>query len=218
MQISDRRCYHVRLGETLQSVALRDPLMQDARLWKLLAEINGLPTELDQQKRPVAKLARGQYLVLPTAAEVVEYRKLNRFSDTTPSGRPASILCAPDSGVPALKNNSATGAAVEAEKLSDICRVVTINGTICSIILQIQHGGRWVTVSRYDCGNLGTARSIFHQSGTVATFKVDLPMDVAIDMAKEDYRRNFNLYCEVHFSKKSQNFVPERLVNSMFCQ
>ena len=96
--ISNRRCYQVRLGETLQSVALRDPVLNDAQLWKLLAIINGLSTDTDEHGRAAAKLVRGQYLVLPTEDEVRGVPLLHRLYASLPntlarSYRAHPILC-----------------------------------------------------------------------------------------------------------------------------
>lgn len=65
----------VRLGETLKSVAMKHPALQDVSLWKLLAELNGLSTQTDERGTPLAKLNRGQSIVLPSAAEIEAFRQ-----------------------------------------------------------------------------------------------------------------------------------------------
>ncbi|MBS1999011.1 MAG: hypothetical protein JSS86_21945, partial [Cyanobacteria bacterium SZAS LIN-2] len=50
------------------------PEMRDVSLWKLLAEKNGLPTEIDSKGAPLAILIRGTSIVIPTAEEIEGYR------------------------------------------------------------------------------------------------------------------------------------------------
>jgi hypothetical protein len=65
----------VRLGESLKSVAIKHPALQDVTLWKLLAELNGLPTQTDERGTPTAKLIRGQSIILPSQAEIEAFRQ-----------------------------------------------------------------------------------------------------------------------------------------------
>lgn len=69
-----RQRYVVRLGDTLKSVAIRHPALQDVSLWKLLAELNNLSTETDSKGTPVAKLGRGSQLVIPSPHEIAAVR------------------------------------------------------------------------------------------------------------------------------------------------
>src|SRR6185295_12076176 len=69
--------YNVRFGDTLRSIAIKHPMLNDVTLWRLLAEKNGLGTEVDQSGVPVAVIARGDKLVLPTRDEIADYRKKN---------------------------------------------------------------------------------------------------------------------------------------------
>ena len=215
LQISDRRCYHVRLGETLQSVSLRDPLMNDVRLWKLLASINGLSIEVDGTGRPTAKLTRGQYLVLPNEAEVVQFKNDNKVDLV---GIDRSDKNVREQGKPATdsnkENTEMSKSSIEYEKLDDHCRVVLIQSSVNSIILQLETDQRWRTVARYDCSNSGISRSLIHSSGAAQHIRVDLPLGIAIDMAKEDFRRNWTFYCDSHFLQQKFGFVPAHPVNS----
>jgi len=74
---TDTRSYAVRLGDTLRSVAMKHPEMRDVSLWKLLADKNGLPTDVDSKGAPLAILIRGTSIVIPTAEEIEEYRVAN---------------------------------------------------------------------------------------------------------------------------------------------
>jgi nucleoid-associated protein YgaU len=67
--------YTVRLGDTLRTVAMRHAALKDATLWRLIAEINGLSTELDADGTPVAKVLRETTLRLPTSEEIDSFRK-----------------------------------------------------------------------------------------------------------------------------------------------
>lgn len=66
--------YVVRLGDTLKSIAMKHPQLNDVQLWPLLAEINGLTIAPDQNGAPVCAVRRGQSLRLPTADEIAEFR------------------------------------------------------------------------------------------------------------------------------------------------
>jgi len=65
--------YNVRLGDTLRSIAVRHPALRDVSLWRLLAEINNLPTDADEHGVPRAQLKRGTTLVLPSQEQIEAY-------------------------------------------------------------------------------------------------------------------------------------------------
>jgi YD repeat-containing protein len=67
--------YNVRLGDSLRSVAMKHPMLNDVSLWRLLAEKNNLPTATDKHGIPTAILKRGTKLTMPTKQEIVEFRK-----------------------------------------------------------------------------------------------------------------------------------------------
>jgi len=67
--------YTVRLGDTLRSIAMKHPILNDVNLWQLLAEKNDLPLSCDSRGTPTAQLKRGAKLVMPSAEEIVEFRK-----------------------------------------------------------------------------------------------------------------------------------------------
>ncbi len=66
--------YIVRLGDSLDAVASKHPALKDAELWPLLATINELSDEVDDEDKPVAVLRRGMVLNLPTPFEIEQYR------------------------------------------------------------------------------------------------------------------------------------------------
>ena len=74
-KVNTNKQYLVRLGDSLRSVAMKHPAINDVRLWKLLAMKNGLPTTTDAKGAPKAVLTRGQTLILPTPEEIAAFNK-----------------------------------------------------------------------------------------------------------------------------------------------
>ncbi len=72
--VDGRIRYVVRLGDTLKSVAMKHPSLQDISLWALLAEVNEISTETDDKGTPLAKLSRGSTVMIPTIEEIQLYR------------------------------------------------------------------------------------------------------------------------------------------------
>lgn len=67
--------YIVRLSDTLDGVAAKHPALKDAELWPLLARVNDLSEECDDDFKPIDALRRGTMLNLPTPAEIALYRE-----------------------------------------------------------------------------------------------------------------------------------------------
>jgi LysM repeat protein/RNA polymerase subunit RPABC4/transcription elongation factor Spt4 len=67
--------YTVRLGDTLRSIAMKHPILNDVNLWQLLAEKNNLPLTCDSRGTPSAQLRRGSKLIMPTAEEIADFFK-----------------------------------------------------------------------------------------------------------------------------------------------
>jgi hypothetical protein len=105
--------YIVRLGDTLRSIATKHPALNDVKLWKLLAEKNGLSAACDAKGLPKAKLMRGTKLLLPSAKEIAEFR----------TGR-KPLVVAPD-----------LSAKTSSEPVSKECggchRLTTLSATVC---------------------------------------------------------------------------------------
>lgn len=110
--------YIARLGDSLKSVAMKHPALQDVNLWKLLAEVNGISTETDSKGAPVATLTRGSVLMIPSNVDVEDYR--------------ARLSGAPNA-VPTTGGVKTAGVITEvATKLCDGCGRMTVNSaTIC---------------------------------------------------------------------------------------
>ena len=87
--------YQVRLGDTLRSVAQKQPSLGDVNLWRLLAEVNGLSTETDSKGQPIAGLTRGNKIKLPTQQEIADYRQRigSMAGQPMPRGERVSKTC-----------------------------------------------------------------------------------------------------------------------------
>lgn len=96
--------YVVRLGDTLKTVAMKHPSLQDISLWPLLAEINDISVETDQKGTPLARLSRGSTILIPTAHEVEYFREHNGVK--APAGARSTKAC------PQCGRLSAVGAAI----------------------------------------------------------------------------------------------------------
>ncbi len=70
-----RMRYTVRLGDTLKSIAMKHPGLEDVSSWRLLAELNNLSTDTDANDNPKAIVPRGSVLMIPTRAEVEEHKR-----------------------------------------------------------------------------------------------------------------------------------------------
>lgn len=71
----DRQEYIVRLGDTLKTIAMKHPALSEIGLWLLLAQVNELSTEVDGRGQPVAKLMRGNRIMIPTVAEIERFNQ-----------------------------------------------------------------------------------------------------------------------------------------------
>lgn len=81
--------YNVRLGDSLKSIALKHPALQQVELWKLIAHVNELSTEVDTKGSPVSTLKRGDSILLPNAAEIEHFKKTGELPGS-PSQEEAS--------------------------------------------------------------------------------------------------------------------------------
>src|SRR5262249_12240290 len=157
--------YRVRFGETLQTVALLDPYLRDAQLWKLLAHLNGLSQAVDDSGAPVSVPACGQYLVLPTKEDVEEFKLLHTLAIQVARSAPA----APDAVQPPgdCETRFESGAVVRSSELSDGVRILIIEPDprepIVSIRLQASFKGEWLTIASYDHANGSAVRNTYSE-------------------------------------------------------
>ena len=74
LDVTTRINYTVRLGDNLRTVASKHPALKDATLWPLIAEINGLSTDVNAEGSPAVRIQRGTTLRLPSTEEIAEFR------------------------------------------------------------------------------------------------------------------------------------------------
>jgi hypothetical protein len=85
--------YVVRLGDTLKSVCVKHPALQDVSLWVLLAQVNDIDSDTEAGAQST-RLPRGAVLMLPSPAEIAEFRSANRpTAHATTSGERAMPKC-----------------------------------------------------------------------------------------------------------------------------
>jgi hypothetical protein len=126
-----RMRYTVRLGDTLKSIAMKHPGLEDVSSWRLLAEINNFSTDTDANDNPKAIVPRGSVLMIPTKAEVEEHKRKMGLrkaivapgqSVTTGSALPALKHC-PNCGQKSL--HTATICECGSEFVSDSVRSIS---------------------------------------------------------------------------------------------
>jgi hypothetical protein len=98
--------YVVRLGDSLKSIAMKHPGLQDVALWELLAQINNISTECDARGIPLEKLSRGMKIRVPNLQEIADFREQNKKTDNTSAAAGvtksgSSTLTLPAQAVPA---------------------------------------------------------------------------------------------------------------------
>ena len=188
-----RRVYRVRLGDTLRSIALRDPLMQDQSLWPLIARINGISELRDGTTgHPTVSLSRGNTIYLPSEEEVKHFRLMNRLATYANN----AIQCTAETDLLATDPSYNTHPSIQ--NLSYSCRINSseIQGDDSYVSkLEMQIGGEWITVATYDYRHGHAFRYIHRRNGSVAAFPMDLPLEIVREMSREDFARNWTTYC-----------------------
>ena len=199
-QPSDRRHHKVRLGETLQSIAVHDPLMKDVNMWILICRLNNLATAIDVVGRPRTLLTRGETIMLPNAAEIEEFRLLSKLVEIAElAGKKIDVdfsRRSTASAAPAASAHCKVERQMSIQKLADRCRMISTdnNDTAYSIKLQIESDGKWSTVSSYESKGGKTLRYTYKIDGSKSCLEVGLPAAVSREMAVEDFQRNWRFY------------------------
>ena len=122
MTSAERLCVGVRLGDTLRSIAMKHPELEDINLWPLLAQCNSLSTAVDNKGVPVAQLKRGTSLLLPTQGEIADYRM--RLLHATQPDAPRNALKAV---VKRSQNNSIEEDSLISESDFELAICETVN-------------------------------------------------------------------------------------------
>jgi len=168
-----RVSYSVRPGDSLKSVAMEHPALQDVRLWRLVAEVNSLPTETDMQGRPLAQLRIGQVLSIPSRQEIGDYGEKKR-----------------------LHNEAQTFV----QQLSEACRLVKLRGagapwSALKSRLEVKRADEtWVPVVSYEIYDDVSLRHEFTPDGEHKTMRIDLPPREAQELAVGDLVINWKSY------------------------
>lgn len=193
-----RRCWIVESGDSLRSIALKDGLMADSSMWRLIARINALPEYTEKTGEPLVRLQVGQEILLPNADEIAQFRLLQNLSD---AARP-ELNASP--ALTAASQQANRQMEIEARmlinKLSDCCRIMvaapsTVSETFM-IRLQATVDARWTTIAAYESRIGKTVRFTYNPDGSRTPFHMDLPAAVVRDMAEEDFKRNWRHYIE----------------------
>lgn len=82
--------YEVRAGDTLKTVATNHPALADARLWRLLAEVNQISCQVDEHGNACAELVPGTFLTLPTEIQIEQFRQRENAARLWQTGGSAS--------------------------------------------------------------------------------------------------------------------------------
>ncbi len=215
-QVTHRQCYQVRDGETLLSIAASLESMGHISMWKLLAKINGFQTKEDGAGKPVENLFAGQFIVLPTAEELNEFKLLEKLTscsqtaDATANGaaagavlnafscvlEPKQIAPAPPPALIALAQG--VGGLSTVHRLSNFTRLVLNDlpqlENCFSITVEARWNGQWKPMASYECRHGQTTRHLYNKNGEVKSMELDLPPHVIKEMAREDFVRNWNSY------------------------
>jgi hypothetical protein len=217
--------YVVRLGDTLKSIAMKHPALNDVKLWRLLAEVNGLSTGVDEKGNPLVPLKRGQVLSLPMQEEV------DAFLGTTPVPKDEPPNSVPDldvsyTGVKAVASGSEPAKTrkqrVSSHKLKAVepCepgyKVLNQRSASSRVLqagdpknldggfilrLESKQGDVWVPVVVYEIYNDVSLRHEYKLSGDRRTIRIDLPAPAAVELAQNDITSNWTNYC-LKFNKK----------------
>lgn len=201
--ISGRESYQVKLGETLQSIALNHPRMGDVRFWVVIATLNDLPTHVDQYGQPIAIIECGQLLVLPTALELIDFcttgnitGPVRRSRNTGSPGTTGDTVVVPNLAVSICQIE--TEKIVEVRNFTPTARMIVSESSTdmdqFSVKLQVVVGYEWKLIASYDSFRGTATRTRYGINGVKATMRLNLPLPVVREMAVEDFSRNWTFH------------------------
>ncbi len=201
---AERRIYITLPGETLYTVAAKDPCLRDANAWRLLATLNNLSGDCDVNGLPVAALVCGQQLILPTEEEAAQYRMLTKLSQATDQAQTIKADKTSFSEMLSLRTEE-TAEKFTSYQLASNSRILVrkdyLGSTNFCVKLQTSIANIWFTLVTYESSSSRrTIRHIYSQQGTVSTFELDLPLTVARQMAEEDLKRNWTIYLNAYLA------------------
>jgi hypothetical protein len=195
---SNRREYHVRLGDTLRSICLR--VIGDAGLWPLLARVNNMPETTNGNGQPSIHLKRGDVIQLPNEDEVEYYRFLKSLEQRCIAERTTSGATPPPQPLAPI--------SVSIDQLGNHCRMVAAErfgaNFDSNTRLQTSLLGGWTTIACYETRLGQSSRFVYQKDGTQLQYKLDLPAKVIREMAAEDFKRNYNGYLATFIQAESR--------------
>lgn len=190
-QLSQQKFYEVQDGDSLKTIAASDKSMNSQHYWKLIAQVNGMSSDLDEKGNPVMALVAGQHILLPTEREIASYRA--NTSLPTPV-----VLTASQPEMGRVQENfspTVITSEVEVRQFARNCRLVVIDFPSApadfTLNLQVMEAGLWNTVASYESRNGRSVRSIYGREGVTSSMVLNLPATVVKQMAVEDFSRNW---------------------------
>lgn len=204
----------VRLGDTLNGLARRHPLLQDETLWTLLAEINGLSCRADENGFAIAKLSRGDKLTLPSAEEILEYRTRTRQNsgetticeemgavDVQPALPSEDLLACLFAGMQSAPSTSLQSSAQDYHEYVLLEEGVRLQITFdqnsrkeVRYCLEVLRCG-WMPMRIYELSCQGKwYRHEFDATGNKKSYLLDLPDSTARELAHNDLYTDWEAY------------------------
>ncbi|MGH9551774.1 MAG: DUF7718 family protein [Terriglobales bacterium] len=197
-----RTRYIVQPGETLESIASES--FGDTRFSDLIVTVNRAKVAIDDEGR--ATVESGQILDLPAPREARIY-KANVLT-TVRGGCVATVHKPRLLDVPSVDRTVPTVSDDLIDELSEVCRLFCSvrgsHGSQFSVKLQTSILGSFVTIAAYDSMHGRASRTVYGRDGTSLQMQLDLPNHVVYDMAKRDFRRNWQRYYDLYFSTELQ--------------
>ena len=199
---SDNRqlTYVCRYADTFLSIAKHHTHLKDARLWPLLAELNGAPQTAAQQEN---KLRRGQHVILPSKKQIVAFLAKRNGIDLSLSDARQLFT---DRAKTEATSDSRSTTHIDPDGFHDQVegprrRIITQSdlGEISQrldLSLELWHDGRWQTVIQYKIGTQESELRIFVARGGHQTIRISLPNRAARELAENDLAANAVAYCK----------------------
>lgn len=182
-----------RLGETLNTLARRHPLLQDESLWPLLAEINHLSQETDVLGKAKAKLVRGSKLRLPSKEQILEYRLR--------TCKPAEETTQPPRTAIADTGRNLTSEYVFLDQNARLL-VTRDQDSMTEVQYSLQvFVADWQPVRTYQESYSGSwVRHEFDRFGAVKSIALDLPVSVIKELAHNDLYGAWEVYASEYLA------------------
>ncbi|MGD9683395.1 MAG: hypothetical protein AB7W16_19695 [Candidatus Obscuribacterales bacterium] len=190
-QLSQQKFYEVQDGDSLKTIAAGNSSMNSQHYWKLIAQVNGMSTELDENGNPVMALVAGQHILMPTEREIASYRA------NTSLPRPV-VLTASQPEMGRVQDNfspTVITSEVEVRQYASNCRLVVIDFPSApsdfTLNLQVIEAGLWTTIAAYESRTGRSVKTTFGRDGVTSSMVLNLPATVVKQMAVEDFSRNW---------------------------